>query len=353
MKQLTLIFSLLTLIFLAFGCKDDDQPFQDCFTQPKDNGLKLTMLEGPIIEQPAKVSVFFKVQDEQNNPVGYLTEEDFIIYEKGLNDECFRVISSTEAKRKISGRAQVFNHTTLLVLDLSGSVLETSLPELKTAAIAFINEIIPDTTDTSTAMGIYWFDGEDTLHVLEPVTSDKSDLEDAVESISPNISTDNSTDLFGAVIKATLEATEILAQYEDQDIISAASVVIFTDGQDRASRYPRQTAYNTVATANSDISFFTIGLGSEINETDLQTIGKNFYQPVDAVNQLTTIFKEIARLVGAEANSYYFFEYCSPIRSGTENGLLIEAGYRANNGDRVGYIQTKFDATNFTGGCQL
>ncbi|MCB0517579.1 MAG: VWA domain-containing protein [Lewinellaceae bacterium] len=353
MKQQTLIFSLLALLVFSFSCKKDEQPFQDCFTQPKDKGLKLTVLEGPTVEQPAKVSVFFKVQEDDNDPVGYLTQDDFIIYEKGVNDECYRVISDVEAKRRISGRAQVFNHTTLLVLDLSGSVLQTSLTELKNAATAFIDAIIPDTLDTSTAMGIYWFDGEDSLHVLEPVTSDKSLLKGAVVSISASISSDNSTDLFGAVIKSTNEATAVLASFQDQNIIAAASVVIFTDGRDRAGRYLRQDAYNAVATANSDISFFTIGVGSEINAVDLKAIGKNDYQLATSVSQLSTVFKNIALQVGAEANSYYFFEYCSPIRSGKENGLIIEAGYRSSTGDKVGFIQATFDASTFTGGCQL
>lgn len=309
----------------------------------------MEILEGPTVTLPSKISIFFKVTDLNNNPVGYLKEENFVIYEKGLNDNCHRIISEFEAKRRISSREQVFNHTTLLVLDLSGSVLQSSLTSLQAAATAFIDEVIPSTPDNSKKMGIYWFDGEDALHELEPVTSDIFELKAAVNSITPNISTDNSTDLFGAVIKSSNIAKTILADYQDQDITAATSVVIFTDGRDRANRYTRTAAYEAVTSSPPGITYFTMGVGNEINKVDLQTIGKNGYAEAATLTQLTAVFKQIAFLVSNEANSYYFFEYCSPIRNGSNNGLIIEA----YEGNEVGYMEASFDATGFTGGCQL
>ena len=347
--QKTFFISLIAILFLSFGCKDDDQPFSDCFKEPKKTQLNLQVLEGPTVSEPSKISIFFKITDANGNPAGFLTPDNFVIYEKGLNDECHRVISQFEAERKISGKEQVFNHTTLLVLDLSGSVLGQSLAELQEASIAFIQEIIPDTIDSSKSMGIFWFDGEDTLHELVPVTNDRSMLTAGIGGIFPGISTDNSTDFFGAVIKTSDKAKAVLAQFEDQDITSAVSVVLFTDGRDRANRYLREDAYNAVSSSGSDISFFTLGLGDEINGIDLETIGRNGSQLAVNVNQLTAIFRQIAQQVANEANSYYLFEYCSPIRNGNNNGLIIEAF----EGNEVGYFEATFDATGFTGGCQL
>jgi uncharacterized protein YegL len=311
----------------------------------------LTKLEGPTISLPSKISIFFKVQDINGNPVGYLKDENFVIYEKGINDECHRVVSEFEAKRKISGREQVFNHTTILVLDLSGSVLDQSLVKLQEAATSFVDAIVPDTIDPSVAMGIWWFDGEDVLHELVPVTSNAFALKQGINNIAPGISTDNSTDLFGAVIKATAEAESILDQYELDSIAAAASVVLFTDGQDRANRYPRQQALDAVTAASKDITFFTIGVGNEINVSDLQKIGKSGYSQAASVSQLTAVFKSVASLVSNEANSYYLFEYCSPIRSGSNNGLIIEAFDLSTN--ESGFLKETFDATGFGGGCQL
>ncbi len=350
MKKQFWLFPLFALLMLIQSCKDDEQQFADCWTEPNKTQLKITVLEGPTISPPAKVSVFFQVKDNNGNPVGHLTEENFLIYEKGINDECHRIISEFEAKRKISGREQVFNHTTLLVLDLSGSVLGQSQEQVQAAANTFIDEIMPDTSNESTKMGIWWFDGADALHILVPVTADKAELKAGIGSIFPGMSNDNSTDLFGAVIKSANEAKGILAEYQDLDITAATSVVIFTDGRDRANRYLRQDAYNAVSSSPQGITFFTLGVGEEINSVDLQTIGRNGYAEATTVSQLSAVFKQIANLVNSEANSFYFFEYCSPIRNGASNGLIIEAFESSNS---AGHIELNFDATGFTGGCQL
>ena len=346
-------FFLLAILITAFsfGCKDDDQQFADCFNEPKKPKLNLTLIEGPTVSLPSKVSVFFRVRDDNGNPVGYLTEDNFVIYEKGLNDPCPRIISEFEAKRKISGREQVFNHTTMLLLDLSGSVLQQSLANLQNAAIAFIDETMPDTIDNSIKMGIWWFDGEDILHELEAPTSDIWELKAAVNSITPNISNDNSTDLYGAVIKGAAIAEQILADYQNQDVSSAVSVVLFTDGEDRANRYLKQDAYNAVAATPADISWFTLGVGNEINIPDLKTIGRNGFFQAASISQLTAVFKQLALVVNNEANSFYLFEYCSPIRNGANNELVIEAF--DIQGNESGFLKTTFDATGFTSGCQL
>jgi uncharacterized protein YegL len=350
MKYLISFLSLTLLILFSGSCKKDPA-FGDCFQEANKTKLKLTLLEGPTVTLPSKISIFFKVQDRNNNPVGYLTQDNFVIYEKGLNDPCHRIISDFEAKRRISGREQVFNHTTLLVLDLSGSVLQNSLAQLQESALAFIEEIIPETPDNITAMGIWWFDGEDILHELEPVTTDIWELKAAVSSITPNISNDSSTDLYGAVIKSADIAQQLLASYQDQGIAFAASVVLFTDGEDRANRYVKQDAYNAVAATPNDITWFTLGVGNEINVVDLQNFGRSGFFQVDSMDKLTSTFKQIASIVNSEANSYYLFEYCSPIRNGSNNGLIIEAFDL--DSQEAGYLETSFDATGFTGGCQL
>ncbi|MEL7340498.1 MAG: hypothetical protein AAGM67_08440, partial [Bacteroidota bacterium] len=90
---------------------------------------------------PAKVSVFFKVETEKGDPVPGLLEENFIIYEKGRNDEARKEISEFEAERRISDNDQIFGYSTILLLDLSGSVTSSSLNELKEASKSFVDAI--------------------------------------------------------------------------------------------------------------------------------------------------------------------------------------------------------------------
>ncbi len=352
MKHKIFLLSLLSVLFFALGCNDDDLPFSDCFREPDGNkNLNFNILNGPTVTLPSKVSIFFKVTDNSGNPVGFLTEDNFVIFEQGLNDECHREIS-LESKRKISPDEQFFSHTTMLVLDLSGSVLENNLEPLRMAAIEFIDAIMPDMPDNSTAMGIWWFDGEDILHSLVPVTYSKSTLKLGILAIDQSISVDNSTDLYGAVIKAAEEAQNILDQQVDS-IISAVSVVIFTDGKDKANRYLTGDAINAVNSSSNDITFFTIGIGVEIDGQILSQLGRNGFASSADIGELALIFNNVASLVSAEANSYYLFEYCSPIRNGTSNGLIIEANFSEPGNSMFGNFQTTFDATGFTGGCDL
>ncbi len=298
---------------------------------------------------PGKVSILFKVSDTDGLPVSGLQADQFTIYEQGRNDDCFNTISTSESFARISSNSQVFSNNTLLVLDLSNSVLSSSLTELKSASISFVDNVMPTTAEDSFKMAIYWFDGENELHLLKDLTSSKEELTMAINGITDDISNDPSTDLYGAVIKSTDKATELLAASTQGDKIGAASVVIFTDGTDQASRFTQAAAQAKVDEANANISFFTIGLGGEIDTQVLTDLGKTFSVFASNKEELETTFNDISIKVSERANSFYLFEYCSPKRDGSgENNLAISV----TTGGRQGAVQTKFDATGFTGGCE-
>lgn len=339
------LFALLCATILGIGCSKDDD--DSIVVTPIKDGLVLE-IQNEFRTLPAKVSVFFKVRKKDGTPVAGLRDSDFTIYEKGRNDEKMRLISIDEARRQISPKGQLFAFSTLLVLDLSGSVTNSNLPDLKDAAKAFINAVMPENNDGSVKMSIMWFDGENKLHELADFTENRTALLNAVNGITPNISTDNSTDLYGAVLKS-VDAIDLVL-YENDDRISAASVVIFTDGTDQAARYTQKAALDAVANADAHISFHSIGLGSEIDENTLKKIGKNSFAFAENTKKLLETFEKIAQRVSDDANSYYLFEYCSPKRDGSGmNDLKIEAIYQ----NQKGSVTTKFDATNFTGGCSL
>ncbi|MGB7392984.1 MAG: VWA domain-containing protein [Pricia sp.] len=354
-----LVLFLSIALFASCGNADDDvnfglntggdlgegRPVDDCLDLGE-NDLVLS-IQDQFTTAPGKVSVFFKVSDAAGNPVSGLTADQFTIYEQGRNDECFNTISKSEANSRISPNSQIFSNNTLLVLDLSGSVLDTSLEELKTAGVSFVNNVMPETTQESFQMAIYWFDGEDVLHELNPLTASKVELTAAIEGITADISDDSSTDLYGAVIKSTDIATNLLNASTEGEKIGAASVVIFTDGTDQASRFTQEAAQNKVDTANPNISFFTIGLGAEIDEQVLIDLGKTSSVFATNKDELEDTFNDISDLVSQRASSFYLFEYCSPKRDG-ENNLAIQV----ENGTLSGAVQTRFNAEGFTGGCE-
>ena len=203
-----LSFFLFTFFLLqSCGNADDDVNFplnqgelgqgeepDDCL-EFGENDLLLS-IQDQFTTLPGKVSILFKVSDNQGNPVSGLTADQFTIYEQGRNDDCFNTISSSESLARISPNSQVFSNNTLLVLDLSNSVLQGSLEELKAASSSFVDNVMPEIETSSFKMAIYWFDGEDELHLLNDFTSSTTELTTAIAGIDENISNDPSTDLY-------------------------------------------------------------------------------------------------------------------------------------------------------------
>lgn len=363
MKPFTNILVLFFIVSLFFSCgnADDDvtfrlntgeelgkgSPVDACLGFPESD-LVLSIQE-QYTTLPGKVSILFKVSDTDGSPVAGLNADQFTIYEQGRNDDCFNTISTSESFARISPNSQIFSNNTLLVLDLSNSVLSSSLTELKSASISFVNNVMPALEQESFKMAIYWFDGEDELHLLNDLTTSKEELTESINGITENISNDPSTDLYGAVIKSTDIASDLLASSTQGDKIGAASVVLFTDGTDQASRYTQDAAQKKVDNADANISFFTIGLGGEIDTQVLTDLGKTFSVFAGNKEELETTFNDISIKVSERANSFYLFEYCSPKRDGSgENNLAIQV----IAGNRQGAVQTKFDATGFTAGCE-
>ncbi|KQC29123.1 vWA domain-containing protein [Flagellimonas eckloniae] len=355
-----LVFTAFIVAISSCGNADDDVSFDinqgelgegkeadDCLGFD-DNELLLS-IQDQFTTLPGKISILFKVSDLLGNPVSGLTADQFTIYEQGRNDDCFNTISSSESLARISSNSQVFSTNTLLVLDLSNSVLQSSLGELKTASTSFINNVIPTPETESFKMAIYWFDGEDELHKLNDLTSSATELTAAIDGITADISNDPSTDLYGAVIKSTSIAEGLIAANNQASVIGAASVVLFTDGTDQASRYTEQAALNAVDDANRNISYFTIGLGAEIDTEVLEQIGKTASVFAGNKEELETTFNQISQRVSEQANSFYLFEYCTPKRDGSgDNNLVIQL----SDGGLLGAVQTEFNANGFTGGCE-
>ncbi len=345
MKYLTYIIFFVTCTFLTTSCGSDDGTGCKEFG----SGAYHLNISEQFVTLPGKVSVFFKVDTRTGLPVSNLTSDDFKVYEKGRNDECFNEISAFEANAHVSPNTQVFGSNTMLVLDLSGSVVEGSFQELKEAAISFIEQIMPATDDPAYQMGIWWFDGEDLLHPLSNFISDRQQLINMITALDQSMTTDPSTDLYGAVIKATDIANDIVNVLISDKTIATASVVLFTDGTDQAARHTREAAITAVNDANPNISYFTIGLGNEIDRNILAEIGKTAAIIAENKTELEAKFLEASMLVFDEANSFYLFEYCSPKRDGSGiNELAIELNYEGQRGS----VLTEFDATGFNAGCQ-
>ncbi len=296
-------------------------------------------------ELPAKVRMFFQVELTENIPSRVLNESDFEIYENKL------IISSLESQAKVRNGAGSYLFSSILLLDLSGSVLKgDALPRVKDASINYIQNVMPDSTDgdyRAKEMAVYWFDGEESIHVLAPFTNDKDALIDSVRSITSDISNDNSTNLNGAVIQGLIQLENRIAlQTQEQSLSTAGMMVVFSDGVDQAGRATEDAAISTVKSLSSQYSVYTVGLGAGVDQGFLNKIGKDGFIFVSDSFDLNQAFLTMAQNFEKKADSYIVLEYCSLKRSGEHNvelRLIIE--------ESIGKMTTKFDATGFTGGC--
>lgn len=335
-KHFKLFYLTLFSVALASGCGGDDG----------ESPSLIVSLENQFVNLPSNVSIFFQVTDPAGNGQAGLTEADFNIYENGS------LISEFEAVRKIQPNERIFDYNIMLLLDLSGSVLGSeNLNSLKQAAQGFVDEVLPSQGDASEGaikIEVWWFDGSANIKQLQPATADPEVLSASIESINSDMSSDNSTNLYGAVIQGVEVASQRLSQTRQLDEIGSSAVVIFTDGTDQANRASKGQALEAVRNADRDIAFYTIGLGGEIDENVLGDIGKTSFVSAINIGELLDSFREIGDLIHSRANSFYLLEYCSPKRSG-ENQLTIEVV----KGSLMGSANALFNASDFNGSCNL
>lgn len=329
--------AVLMLTVMISGC-DTGACDTNCPT-PINGDLSLS-----IISQersfPANLSVLFKVESSGDVAVGLLDSSHFAIYDDDVLQSQF------ESASKIDGQEGDFKTSVVLVLDLSGSITSTeNLAPLKSASKAFIDSALDiDQTEVS----VWWFDGEAALKPLVDFTEDGAVLDAAIDDLDGSISSDASTNLYGAVVQSVDVLESRLSQLDD-DIAAIGAIALFTDGTDQASRSSQESALSAVQNADPKISMYSIGLRGEIDETFLRSVGKSGSVFASNINDITPQFTEIARRIRDQANSVYTLEYCSPRRSGLSHTLRVVV----NVDGLLAQDELTYSAEGFSGGCSL
>lgn len=312
---------------------------------------------------PARISVLFSVETCSGAPVPGLTAQSFKIREDGA------LVSAYESQQRISPRSEKLKMFTVLLLDLSGSILRSGgFPTLHKSADAFVDQVLQ--SSSGQLLSILTFDGRAEPTTMVPFTNDAATLHAGLSSLetrecetSSDCATftdrrtcagwrcvDDSTNLNGALVEGlgTLDAAISSAT----DVVhKEASLVVFTDGTDQAARVSQSDAQSAVDQSTSHV--FTVGLGGEIDRAALTSFGKDGFFPADDTSALDQAFGQVAGRLLALSQRYYLVEYCSPKRSGTHT-LEIEAELAAPGQPTAhGSFSTSFDASGFTSGCDL
>jgi hypothetical protein len=291
-------------------------------------GLKLQMVNASV-RHPSNVAVYFTVDTHGGEPVANLTPQDFHIYEDG------QPVSILESKQTILQPEVAAIHYTLLLVDMSGSVVDSGdMPALIQAASSFGERVGP-----YQKVAVYTFDGSPHL---TPLVSFGGNVRGGVSALATRRPRDPSTNLNGAVIEGVRVLTQ---QMEHAPVpLRFGTLVVFTDGTDRAHRASPDDV--TKALDGAGFETYVIGVGQEVDRGQLSKIGRSGTFASQNRADVQRGFDEIGARIEAASRRYYLLSYCSPSRAG-EHEVAIEAVARGTSG-RMGY---RFNATGFGPNC--
>lgn len=309
-------------------------------------GCYRVQIKGYGYKKPSNVALYVQIDGRRlfsPQPVSGLDANKFRIEEDG------KPVTVQESRQIIMNQQAGAVHYTMLLLDLSGSMARTEQAKTLARAAASFSEQISDIQ----RVGIYAFDGSPKIKALVPFTSDKAQLKAHIQDILTYKPSDVSTNLYGAVI----DGLNTLKEYRDKPgnpKLSFATLVVFTDGSDLASRVSKAELKEEIKKAtkyakkdDKYIHIFAVGLGDKINRSTLRMIGKEDHFPTNQEQELTSKFAKVANLIEKSSQRYYLFSYCSPARNG-EHKLTVKVN---DGGLRRGRTSYTFNADGFTPNC--
>lgn len=289
-------------------------------------------------QKPNNVWVFFTVEQKDGEPVAGLTAEDFAIYE----DE--KLVSTFESQQTIQNPEVAAVMYTLLLLDMSGSITESGSADVVVdAAKSFVDRV-----GQSQKVAVFAFDGDKKIRSVVRFTEAKGSVEGGLEGLRSYKAKDPSTNLHGAVV----QGLDVLRKALDKDKrpLKFGTVVVFSDGTDRAARVTKEEMTEALGQPEyRDFEIFAIGVGGEIEEKSLGDIGRDGTELVEDGSNVQEAFERVAKRIEAHAKRFYLLSYCTPARNG-EHTVRIEAQADRNakgKARKTGSVSWTFDATGF------
>lgn len=288
------------------------------------------------IAAPANVATLVRVTDCHGAALGaVLPESAFTLAEDG------RVLSPFEAARTVRPAERQLVLRTLVALDLSGSIVRSGLrPAMIEGARHLVRSLGPEHQ-----VAIFGFDGRRDLVPFTTFTSDRGALEAALDEASSAELVDDSTNLNGAVVDA-LGVLDRAVEVDSDGVETVAhgALVVFTDGQDLAGRVGADVAKR--ALDETSHSTFAIGLGQDVDDGLLATLGRTGHVRAKDADAVVEAFDEVGVELVARAQANYVVSYCSPARAGTRRlDVTVE------HGGLRGGVSLDFDAAGFGAGC--
>jgi len=321
MKNLIIV--ALAIIFLGSCKKDESSALYD---------YQMTQYDVQVTPAERQVSILFQVIDKEGVGVDQLMETSFNVYENNN-------LIGSEAGVEIDASLIPTTVKTAILLDRSSSV-NPLISQLKEASIALINLGFDNQE-----FAIFTFDGYNTTSMIQNFTSNKQTLVATINAI-PNENTVGSTDLYGAIIDVTDNSMFI---WTDErygiDEISAANLIVFTDGKHNAD--PSVTL-DMVLTSIGEKKVYVAALQSDdLNEEPLKQIATEAYVLAANSNELKAKFEEVQGEIKKLSNSLYYLYYTSPITNPASYENDLEIKIKDNTDRTENSIKTTFNSVGF------
>ncbi|GAC1354905.1 MAG: hypothetical protein NVSMB47_08340 [Polyangiales bacterium] len=297
-------------------------------------GLKLRLMNSSA-RKPSNVAVYFTVDTSDDKPVPGLTADKFVIYEDGQK------VSEFESKQTILNPKVAAAHDTLLLVDMSGSITESGkVDELTAAAKQFTTRI-----EKQQKVSIAAFDGSPELTTIVPFTESEGAASSGVDRLKTFKPRDPSTNLNGAVVKGLAELKRALDA--EPKPLKFGTLVVFTDGTDRANRVTKQQLDDELKKPEyKDYDLYAIGVGAEMANSKLEDIGRTETVKENDQKNLGKAFDQMAAKIEGKTGRYYLLSYCTPSRAG-EHEVTVEA----HADGKSGTIKYKFMADGMGPNC--
>jgi hypothetical protein len=288
--------------------------------------------------KPSNVALYFRVERSDGEPVAGLTADQFNVYEDGA------IVSQYESKQTILNPEVAASHYTILLVDMSGSVAQSE----DAALVGEAAQVFTSRVEANNEVAVYAFDGSDKIHKIRGFTASAGSADAGVGSVGGFASKDPSTNLNGAVVLGLAELDAALEEAENP--LRFGTLVVFTDGTDRAARVGNDEMLQAVRDTPYEV--FAIGLGAEISEDHLDAIGKSGFALAADRTAVVQAFEAVAERIEGMTKSYYLLSYCSPARAGVHE-VTIEAVQPTEDGkgEVKGELTSGFDAEGFKPEC--
>ncbi len=310
------IFSRIATLFAAFS-------LAACA-----NNLEVTRINSDQAK-PNNVWVFFTVE-KNGEPVAGLEAEDFEIYEDNA------LVSKYESQQVIQNPEVAAVMYTMLLLDMSGSVTESGQSDMLADAAVVFSERVGKTQK----VGVYAFDGAEKLHSVTPFTETQGSVEGGIEGLRGYQPKDPSTNLHGAIGLGLEELKEALDK--DKRPLKFGTLVVFTDGTDRAGRVSHEEMMEALGKEDyARYEVYAIGVGAELEEKQLSEIGRDGTEMATDPGKVREAFEKVAAKIEAHTKRFYLLSYCTPARKG-DHTVRVEAITRNEKGKKNGSGSTEY-----------